>query len=287
MNVDTQRGEMNEFSGHLHQKGWKAEIWKAKDAAISGLLLQKGWRSEAWMSRRYILRGKILYCYLGNSERSAYLIDAESFATVIQNGAKDNGARGFFDDAHKFIFTIRTKNRTTGYSMNNITLSAPDENALNDWLEALSAAAFEGQLTKFPNIWPKPFRNQVNIFTISYDGRNVNNGNSFKSFQLEGPPFGTFSDRMHKIKEVSPLLSRLRWATSGSFISSTVAPTDVALLNAPVLKLFYTLIMISSKVSLEGSDEPVSVRADIMEDVDSQDDSRTQFFDNGCVHRWL
>ena len=252
---------MTEFSGHLHQKGWKAETWKAKDAAISGLLLQKGWRSEAWMPRKYVLRGKILHCYLGDSERSAYLIDAESFVTVIQNGAKEEGVKESSDDAHKFIFSIRTKNRTMGYSVNNVTLSAPDENALNDWLEALSAAAFEGEVINIPHIWPKKFRNQSNLFTISYNGRNVQNGNSFKSFQLEGPPFDTFVDKMHQVKEVSPLMSRLKWATTTSTASLTIPRSDVALLNVPVLKLLYTLIMISPKASVESPNVPVRIRA--------------------------
>ena len=209
------------------------------------------------MPRKYVLRGKILHCYLGDSERSAYLIDAESFVTVIQNGAKEEGVKAPSDDAHKYIFSIRTKNRTMGYSVNNVTLSAPDENALNDWLEALSAAAFEGEVITVPHIWPKKFRNQPNLFTISYDGRNVKNGNSFKSFQLERPPFDTFVDKMHQVKEVSPQLSRLRWAISKSDALLCTPPSDVAPLNIPVLKLLYTLIMISPKAPVEGPNEPV------------------------------
>ena len=259
---------MQEFSGHLHQKGWKADNWKQDKVEISGFLHQKGWRSEAWKPRKFLLKGKILHCYLGDSERSAHLIDAESFVSVINRDDKekmerleeskkgDKSDKQKIQDEHRFIFTVRTKNITTGYAKNNITLSAPNEHSLNSWLEALSECAFEGHRISIPYLWPKMFRNQSDLFAISYSGRNVDRGTTFKAFQVELAPFSVYSDKKPLVSTVISPSARSVWTYSNTAASLETQPTDVASQAVPILKLFYTLIMIVSSAD-EESDEAV------------------------------
>lgn len=269
---------MQEFSGHLYERGWKAEAWKPKKE-LTGLLHQKGWRSEAWKPRKFVLKGKILICYLGDSMRSQHLIDAESFVSVVNRDDRrgeikergDKGDRGDRGDGgpsrgtnsrhieeHRFIFTIRTKNITAGYSKNKITLSAPNEHSLNSWLEALSECAFEGQRISIPYLWPKIFRNQTDLFTISYSGRNVDKGTVFKAFQVEGAPFATYSDKKPSpLKELPQNNLRGIWAYSNTASSLEAAPSEVTSQNVPVLKLYYTLIMLIANTDDDDHDDTV------------------------------
>ena len=243
--------EMTGFSGHLHQRGWKAEAWKPI-GEISGLLFQKGWRSEAWKPRKFVLKGKKLYCYLGDSERSSYLIDNESFVTMISNGDDGKDVKGVGEDGHQYIFSVVTKNITTGYSMNKVVLSAPDDVALNSWIDALAEAAFDGKPMTLLSVWPKTFRNQSDLFNVHYDGRAVKDGNKFKAYQLERAPFATFFEKI-PLRDM-PVLLRQTWCFSTVDSPLGGLPADVVSQNLPLVKLFYTLIMITKNTNNPNSD---------------------------------
>jgi PH domain len=231
---------------------------------FSGFLDEKGWRNDApWKPRRFSLKGRVLRSYVGDQERSSYIIDAESFLSVIPQGVNENGTKSLADENHKYVFSICTKSFAPAFAKNKIILSAPNETSFNSWIKAFSECAFEGVTENIPELWPNSFRNQVNLFDISFNGRRVNNGSTFSSFQLEVAPLHTSSDTKAVQKNNLKLVKHL-WSYSNSAnslstkclipsimaLASDMAPGDIPVLppsSHPGLKLYYTLILVSAQ----------------------------------------
>ena len=233
---------------------------------FSGFLEEKGWRSDApWKPRRFSLKGRVLRSYVGDHERNSYIIDAESFISVIPPGVNENGTKSIADEYHKYVFSICTKSFAPAFSKNKIVLAAPNETSFNSWIKAFSESAFEGVTENIPELWPNSFRNQRDLFNISFNGRNVSDGSAFSSFQVEVAPLHTSSDTRAVQKNNLKLVKNM-WSYSNSVhslssncpISNIAAPGDVPALplsSHPGLKLHYTLILVSAQTmpGLEGN----------------------------------
>lgn len=216
---------------------------------FSGFLDERGWRADSlWKPRKFILKGKALRSYSSGQLRSTYVIDAESFITVIRPGVNDHGVKSFADDKHKHVFSICTKIYDPAFRKSKLVLSAPDERALNSWVKVLGECAFDGETIDVPEIWPGAFRNQVNLFQVSYYGRNVTDGSHYTSTQLELPPFSSSADTRIGAKSNFKLLKHA-WSKSPK-IKANVTNTGAAgplSLQSSGLKLFYTLILVASE----------------------------------------
>lgn len=231
---------------------------------FSGFLEEKGWRSDApWKPRRFSLKGRVLRSYVGDQERSSHIIDAESFLSVISPGLHENGTKSYADEHHKYVFSICTKSFAPASSKNKIVLAAPNETSFNSWIKAFSECAFEGVTENIPELWPNSFRNQIDLFKVSFNGRSVNNGSTFSSFQLEAAPLNTSSDAKAAHKNNLKLVKHL-WSYSNSAnslstncliptimaLASGMNPDDLPVLplsSHPGLKLYYTLILVSAQ----------------------------------------
>lgn len=237
---------------------------------FSGLLEEKGWRNDAsWKPRRFTLKGKVLRSYVANQERNSYIIDAESFLSVIHPGVNENGTKSFADEQHKYVFSICTKSFPPAFSKNKIVLAAPDETSFNSWIKVFSECAFEGVTENIPELWPNSFRNQINLFSISFNGRNIYDGSTFSAVQLEVAPFTTSLDTKVVQKNNSKQVRHV-WSYSNSAHSlstncliptvmasaSALAPADTPILlpsSHPCLKLYYTLILVAAQ-TMPGQD---------------------------------
>ena len=215
----------------------------------SGFLDEKGWRADgSWKPRKFILKGKVLRSYSSGQLRSSYIIDAESFLTVILPGVNDHGVKSLADDKHKYVFSVCTKIYDPAFRRSKLVLSAPDERTLNSWLKVLGECAFDGETVNIPEVWPGAFRNQANLFQINYYGRIVSEGSHFSSSQLEQPPFSSSSDTRIGAKSNFKLLKHA-WSSSPKIKAlapnvGTISPLSP---QSSGLKLFYTLILVASE----------------------------------------
>lgn len=107
----------------------------------------RGLRLETWKPRKFVLNGSVLRSYVddpsrGHQERGAYLVDADTFVTVIHNFLDEPRAK----ERHTYVFSLLTKNMNDGYMTTRLTVSARDEDSFLRWLKVIRECVVADEL---------------------------------------------------------------------------------------------------------------------------------------------
>ena len=114
---------------------------------FSTFLDVRGLRLETWKPRRFVLKGSVLRSYVddpsrGDHERGAYLVDADTFVTVIDNFQDEARAK----IRHTHVFQLMTKNLNDGYMTTRLTVSARSEEAFITWVKLIGDCSYADEL---------------------------------------------------------------------------------------------------------------------------------------------
>ena len=164
---------------------------------FSTFLDVRGLRLETWKPRKFVLRGSVLRSYVddpnrGNHERGAYLVDADSFVTIIDDFQDEARAK----IRHTNVFQLFTKNLNDGQMTTRLTVSARSEESFITWVKVIGDCSHADEL-KNPskstrsnkNYYGNDVRAHLNICyrnkngERSRSGKNKTDGSDFIHFQ--------------------------------------------------------------------------------------------------------
>ena len=162
---------------------------------FSTFLDVRGLRLETWKPRKFVLKGSILRSYVddpnrGDHERGAYLVDADTFVTIIDDFKDEARAK----IRHTHVFQLLTKNLNDGHMTTRLTVSARSEEAFITWVKVIGDCSHADEL-KNPrrsrtdrNYYGTDVRAHLNIYyrkengERSRSGKNKSDGSDFICF---------------------------------------------------------------------------------------------------------
>ena len=164
---------------------------------FSTLLDVRGLRLETWKPRKFVLKGSILRSYVddpnrGDHERGAYLVDADTFVTIIDDFKDEARAK----IRHTHVFQLLTKNLNDGHMTTRLTVSARSEEAFITWVKVIGDCSHADEL-KNPrrsrtdrNYYGTDVRAHLNIYYRKENGERSRSGKN----KSEGSDFICFHD---------------------------------------------------------------------------------------------
>lgn len=107
----------------------------------------RGLRLETWKPRKFVLNGSVLRSYVddpcrGDHERGAYLVDVDTFVTVIHDFQDEPRAK----EKHGNVFSLLVKNMNDGYMTTRLTISARDEETFFSCMKEISDCALADEM---------------------------------------------------------------------------------------------------------------------------------------------
>ena len=164
---------------------------------FSTFLDVRGLRLETWKPRKFVLKGSILRSYVddpsrGDHERGAYLVDADTFVTIIDDFKDEARAK----IRHTHVFRLLTKNLNDGQMTTRLTVSARSEEAFIAWVKVIGDCSHADEL-KNPrrnrsdrNYYGTDIRAHLNIYYRKENGERSRSGKN----KCDGSDFICFHD---------------------------------------------------------------------------------------------